>query len=150
MSLTLKQKAAPRSEIPLAFQMSGQRCTVGSQWITQGFIFKRCVGMWYRWLTDEGLSGLDKSFIPFGGGARKCMGYNFAMMEIKVRPVPDPCSTFSVCFGNSNAAKVCGLIEFRDSDSKCRLKEQYTRCDWGSCRECVCCCILAGLQSLLK
>lgn len=39
---------------------------------------------WCRWLTEEGQSGLDKSFIPFGGGARKCMGYNFAFMEIKV------------------------------------------------------------------
>ena len=37
-----------------------------------------------RWLTDEGQSGLDKSWIPFGGGARKCMGYNFAILEIKV------------------------------------------------------------------
>lgn len=38
----------------------------------------------HRWLTEEGRSGLDKSFIPFGGGARKCMGYNFAILEIKV------------------------------------------------------------------
>lgn len=37
-----------------------------------------------RWMTEEGQSGLDKSWIPFGGGARKCMGYNFAIMEIKV------------------------------------------------------------------
>lgn len=37
-----------------------------------------------RWLTEEGQSGLDKYWIPFGGGARKCMGYNFAILEIKV------------------------------------------------------------------
>lgn len=37
-------------------------------------------------MTEEGQSGLDKSWIPFGGGARKCMGYNFAIMEIKVSP----------------------------------------------------------------
>ena len=37
-----------------------------------------------RWLTEEGRSGLDKYWIPFGGGARKCMGYNFAILEIKV------------------------------------------------------------------
>ncbi len=42
-------------------------------------------------MTEEGQSGLDKSWIPFGGGARKCMGYNFAIMEIKVSN-PDPFS----------------------------------------------------------
>lgn len=49
-----------------------------------GFNDKRWIDAWCRWLTEEGQSGLDKSFIPFGGGARKCMGYNFAFMEIKV------------------------------------------------------------------
>ncbi len=47
----------------------------------------------HRWMTEEGQSGLDKSWIPFGGGARKCMGYNFAIMEIKVS-FPGP---FSYC-----------------------------------------------------
>ena len=45
----------------------------------------------HRWMTEEGQSGLDKSWIPFGGVARKCMGYNFAIMEIKVS-TPDPLS----------------------------------------------------------
>lgn len=52
--------------------------------VTQGVV----VAAWSRWLTEEGESGLDKSFIPFGGGARKCMGYNFAFMEIKVGCLP--------------------------------------------------------------
>ena len=45
-----------------------------------------------RWMTEEGLSGLDKSWIPFGGGVRKCMGYNFAILEIKVSDSQTRCS----------------------------------------------------------
>ena len=53
-----------------------------------------CIVM-HRWMTEEGRLGLDKSWIPFGGGARKCMGYNFAIMEIKVSTP----GLFSYCVG---------------------------------------------------
>ncbi|KAL3157165.1 hypothetical protein ABBQ38_001405 [Trebouxia sp. C0009 RCD-2024] len=54
------------------------------RWVDQTDEYAPCRFNPDRWLTEEGECGLDKSFIPFGGGARKCMGYNFAFMEIKV------------------------------------------------------------------
>lgn len=36
-----------------------------------------------RWLTEEGHR--VGAHLPFGGGARMCLGYNFGLLEIKVR-----------------------------------------------------------------
>ena len=75
-----------------------------------------CIGL-PRWMTEEGQSGLDKSWIPFGGGARKCMGYNFAIMEIKVskqfRPLLLLCSNETFPAGHTLS---CSLDQNRLCD----------------------------------
>ena len=37
-----------------------------------------------RWLNKEGRSSHVGSWVPFSAGPRKCIGYNFALQEVKV------------------------------------------------------------------
>lgn len=59
-----------------------------------------------RWLNKEGRSSHMGSWLPFSAGPRKCIGYNFALQEIKVTaclalesppPPPQPPSFLHVC-----------------------------------------------------
>ena len=60
-----------------------------------------------RWLNKEGRSSHVGSWLPFSAGPRKCIGYNFALQEIKVSACfalepppplpPPPCLQHAAC-----------------------------------------------------
>lgn len=58
-----------------------------------------------RWLNKEGRSSHMGSWLPFSAGPRKCIGYNFALQEVKVSDClaldPPPLPPYAACDSRS-------------------------------------------------